>query len=60
MQTLGLVLSQNLLDGLHALFRHIVEGCAALAHGMTLQGNGNELSLVNAIKYAVKMTGRAN
>ena len=24
------------------------------------KGNGNELSLVNAIKYAVKMTGRAN
>ena len=39
-QTLGLVLCQNLLDGLHALFRHIVEGCAALANGVTLQGNG--------------------
>ena len=39
-QTLGLILGQNLLDGLHALFRHIVEGCAALANGVTLQGNG--------------------
>ena len=37
---------------------------ASVDHGTDFyhagKGNGNELSLVNAIKYAVKMTGRAN
>jgi 4-hydroxy-L-threonine phosphate dehydrogenase PdxA len=35
---------------------------ASVDHGTDFyhagKGNGNELSLVNAIKYAVKMTGR--
>ena len=37
---------------------------ASVDHGTDFyhagKGNGNELSLVNAIKYAVKMTGRAH
>ena len=37
---------------------------ASVDHGTDFyhagKGNGNELSLVNAIKYAVKMTGRTN